>query len=34
MHQKKVIINNGGIFENKLFDPNEKVFVKRYWIKL
>ncbi len=30
---EKVIINNG-IFENKLFDNDEKVFVKRYWIKL
>lgn len=31
---EKVIINNGDIFENKLFDNDEKVFVKRYWIKL
>ena len=28
---EKVIIKNGGIFENKLYDDVEKVFVKRYW---
>lgn len=30
---EKVIINNGGVFENKLYDPEERVFVKRYWIE-
>ena len=31
---EKVILRNGGVFENKLFDPDENVFVKRYWIAL
>ncbi len=31
---EKVILRNGGIFENKLFDGEEGVFVKRYWIAL
>lgn len=31
---EKVILKNGGIFENKLYDPEEKVFVKRFWIVL
>ena len=31
---EKVILKNGGIFENKLFDSDENVYVKRYLIKL
>ncbi len=31
---EKVIIKNGGVFENKLYDNEEKVTVKRYWIDL
>lgn len=31
---EKVIIHNNGVFENKLFDEDEGVFVKRYWIEL
>lgn len=31
---ERVIIKNGGIFENRLYDEEEKVFVKRYWIDL
>lgn len=31
---EKVILKNGGVFENKLYDAEEKVFVKRYWINL
>ena len=31
---EKVILRNGGILENKLFDPEEAVWVKRYWISL
>lgn len=31
---EKVILGNGGIFENRLYDPEEKVFVKRYWIPI
>lgn len=31
---EKVIIKNGGVPENTLYDPDEKVTVKRYWIGL
>ena len=31
---EKVILKNGGVFENKLYDPEEEVFVKRYWVTL
>lgn len=31
---EKVIIKNGGVFENSLFDPAENVTVKRFWIAL
>ena len=30
---EKVIIKNGGVFENEIFDSEENVTVKRYWIK-
>ena len=31
---EKVILKNGGVLENTLFDADEGVFVKRYWIDL
>ena len=31
---EKVIVKNGGIFENEKYDPNEDVTVKRFWINL
>ncbi len=31
---ERVIVKNGGIFENRLFDPDEQLYVKRYWIAL
>lgn len=31
---EKVILKNGGIFENELYDPYENVMVKRFWIPL
>lgn len=31
---EKVIVNNGGTLENELYDPEEAVTVKRYWIAL
>lgn len=31
---QKVILKNGGVFENELYDPNEEVTVKRFWIQL
>lgn len=29
---ERVIVKNGGIFANELYDPNENVMVKRFWI--
>lgn len=31
---EKVILKNGGVFENELYDPEEAVTVKRFWITL
>ena len=31
---EKVILNNGGVFEDERFDPDENVTVKRFWIPL
>lgn len=31
---EKVIIKNGGVLENTLYDPDEEVYVRRYWIAL
>ena len=31
---EKVILKNGGVFENELYDTDENVVVKRYWIQL
>lgn len=31
---EKVILKNGGVLENELYDPDEHVPVKRYWITL
>lgn len=31
---EKVILKNGGVFENELYDPDDCVFVRRYWIQL
>ena len=31
---EKVIVKNGGILENELYSPDEKVTVKRFWIQL
>ena len=31
---KKVILNNGGIFESYISEPNESKILERYWIKL
>lgn len=31
---EKVILKNGGVFENELFDPDESITVKRFWIRL
>ncbi len=30
----KTILNNGGIFENTIFEPQAKVDINRYWIEL
>lgn len=31
---EKVILHNGGIYQNSLFDPDDKVTVKRFLIKI
>ena len=31
---EKVILKNGGVLENELYDPEEAVTVKRFWIAL
>lgn len=31
---EKVILKNGGVLENELYDPDENVTVKRFWIQL
>ena len=31
---EKVILKNGGVFENELYDLDEEVTVKRFWIRL
>ena len=31
---EKVILKNGGVFENNLYDSEENVNVKRFWIKI
>ncbi len=31
---KKVIESNGGVFESEIFDPEEDVYLRRYWIEL
>lgn len=31
---KRVIINNGGIYESTVYEPTEKVSLERYWIDL
>lgn len=31
---EKVILKNGGVFENSLYDSSENVTVKRYWIEI
>lgn len=31
---EKVIVKNGGVLENTLYDPDECVVVKRYWVNL
>lgn len=31
---EQVILKSGGIFENEIYDPDEEVTVKRFWIQL
>ncbi len=30
----KTILNNGGVLENEVFDPNDGTVTQRYWIEL
>lgn len=31
---EKTILANGGVFENEIYEPDEKVYIKRFWINL
>lgn len=31
---KRTILNNGGVFESAVYEPESKVYVERYWIDL
>ena len=31
---EKTIIANGGIYESTVYEPDEKVYIKRFWIDL
>ena len=31
---RKTILNNGGIYESTVYEPDERVDVERYWIDL
>ena len=33
-YSEKTILKNGGQLEDCRYDPEEKVMVKRYWVKL
>ncbi len=31
---RRTILNNGGIYESAIYEPDEKVYIERYWIDL
>ena len=31
---RRVIENNGGVFESTVYEPDEAVYLERYWINL
>ena len=31
---RKTILANGGVYESAVFEPDEKVYLERYWIHL
>ena len=31
---RRTIVKNGGVYENTVFDPTDKINIERYWIKL
>ena len=31
---RKTILSNGGVYESSVYEPNEKVYLERYWINL
>ena len=31
---RKTILANGGVYESSVYEPNEKVYLERYWISL
>ena len=31
---RRTILNNGGMYESTVYEPDENVFLERYWIEL
>ena len=31
---RRTILKNGGVYESTVFEPEEKVYLERYWIDL
>ena len=31
---KGAILNNGGVYENTVFEPHNNIYLERYWITL
>ena len=31
---RRTILNNGGVYESKVFEPDDKMWIERYWIRL
>lgn len=31
---RKTIINNGGVYENTVYEPKDKIYLERYWITI
>ena len=31
---RRTILNNGGVFESKVFEPSDSLWIERYWIHL
>ena len=31
---KRTILKNGGVYESTVYEPDENVYLERYWIRL